>query len=183
MKNLRSVVVPTLPGIGSQKDGQPVPLSNFVLESNNDSPQPAQMNAPWRFSSLSGLVKARSVPCWRSTLYCKGSSDWRHSLSLRGVWFQWKVPKEHGDEARRQMGMIAQEVEKVIPEWVLTDKDGYRYLSTNGFPALAVEAMREMKNENDTLKAHVSDLEKRLARLESALSEKHATAKKSAKGE
>lgn len=93
-------------------------------------------------------------------------------LSLRGVWFQWKEPKEHGDEARRQMGMIAQEVEKVLPEWVIKDNEGYRYLNTTGFPALAVEAMREMKTENDALKSKVSALEDRLARLEKALDNK-----------
>lgn len=86
-------------------------------------------------------------------------------LSLRGVWFQWNDPAKHGDESRRQMGMIAQEVEKVLPEWVMQDKDGYRYLNTNGFPALAVEAMREMKNENDALKNRVSSLESELVEL------------------
>jgi len=97
-------------------------------------------------------------------------------LSLRGVWFNWKDPKSHGDEARRQMGFIAQEVERVLPEWVMKDKDGYRYLSTNGFPALATEAIRELKTENDALKSKVSTLERRLARLEAALAGSNAPA-------
>jgi len=114
---------------------------------------------------------------------CTGcSSDARHKrdivtftgaldrlLALRGVWFRWKEPREHGDESRRQMGMIAQEVEKVLPEWVMKDKDGYRYLNTTGFPALAVEAMRELKSENDELKAKLVTMESRLAQLEAAL--------------
>ena len=59
-----------------------MPLSNLVAESNSGSPQPAQTKDPVRFSSFSGLVKARSVLCLRSTLYCSGSSCWRHSSSL-----------------------------------------------------------------------------------------------------
>ena len=67
MKKLRSVVVPTPSSFGAQKLGQPVPLSNLVPASNSGWPQPAQTKVPARFSAFSGLVPARSVPCWRST--------------------------------------------------------------------------------------------------------------------
>jgi hypothetical protein len=67
MKWLLSVEVPTAPGIGAQKDGQPEPLSYFVPDSNKGSPQPAQRKVPARFSLLSGLVKGRSVPWSRNT--------------------------------------------------------------------------------------------------------------------
>ena len=56
------------PGMVVKKLGQPVPLSNFISEVNSGRPQPAQTNTPARFSSLSGLVPARSVPSSRSTL-------------------------------------------------------------------------------------------------------------------
>src|SRR5439155_1094207 len=47
---LRSVTVSIAPGMGSLKLGQPVPLSNLTLPSNNGVPQPAQENVPGRFS-------------------------------------------------------------------------------------------------------------------------------------
>ena len=41
---------PTAFGSGAQKLGQPVPLSNFVVEENRSDPQPAQANTPLRSS-------------------------------------------------------------------------------------------------------------------------------------
>ncbi|MNC88828.1 hypothetical protein D3C83_46910 [compost metagenome] len=51
-----------------KKLGHPVPLSNFMSDVNNGRSQPAQANTPGRFSLLSGLLPARSVPSSRSTL-------------------------------------------------------------------------------------------------------------------
>src|SRR4051812_19083340 len=81
MKKLVSLEVPTASPSGCQKLGQPVPLSNFVTEENSGSAQPAQAKVPLRFSRLSGLEPARSVPCWRSTLYCAELRMRRHSAS------------------------------------------------------------------------------------------------------
>src|SRR5262249_59553400 len=67
---------------GCQKLGQPVPLSYFVSEENSGRSQPAQAKVPLRFSRLSGLVPARSVPCRRSTSYCADVRCVRHSASL-----------------------------------------------------------------------------------------------------
>ena len=46
-------------GSGSQKLGQPVPLSYLALELNRGSLQPAQTKVPARFSLLRGLLKGR----------------------------------------------------------------------------------------------------------------------------
>ena len=50
------------------------------------------------------------------------------------------------------MGLIAQEVEEVFPEWTDTDPSGYKNLTVRGFEALAVEAFKELKAENEALK-------------------------------
>ena len=39
--------------------------------------------------------------------------------------------------------MIAQEVEKVFPDWVETAPNGMKRLSIHGFEALTVEALRD----------------------------------------
>jgi hypothetical protein len=75
---------------------------------------------------------------------------------LHGVSFEWK------DDSRGkgpQMGFIAQDYEKVFPQWVVTDSEGYKAISTSGLQALTVESIRALKAENDLLKQRVAALE------------------------
>ena len=67
------------------------------------------------------------------------------------------------------MGLIAQEVEKVIPELVRTDKEGYKAVSYEKLTAVLVEAVKEQQKQNDQLKARVGALE---AKLERAMAQK-----------
>src|ERR1700675_3652976 len=83
MPRLLSVVVPTALGSGAKKLGQPVPLSNFVDDSNSEKPQAAQAYMPARCSLLSGLVPARSVPCLRMTEKVSAGNFFFHSSSYR----------------------------------------------------------------------------------------------------
>jgi hypothetical protein len=90
-------------------------------------------------------------------------------LRLRGVTYQWKEPDKHANMTGPQLGMIAQEVEKVLPQWVVADPEGNKGLTYRGFEALVVEAVRELSHENEELKAKNSELEARLAALEARL--------------
>src|SRR5450631_2889654 len=83
MPRLLSVVVTTALGSGAKKLGQPVPLSNFVDDSNSGEPQAAQAYMPARYSLLSGLVPARSVPCLRMTEKVSEGNSFFHSSSER----------------------------------------------------------------------------------------------------
>ena len=87
-------------------------------------------------------------------------------LALRGVEFEWNEPERAVLLPGTQIGMIAQEVETVFPQWVGMDRQGYKDLTIRGFEALAVEAMRELKAENEALKNRLSELEKRILLLE-----------------
>jgi hypothetical protein len=87
-------------------------------------------------------------------------------LNLQGVSFEWQDPTKHGNLTGTQIGMIAQDVEQVFPEWVDTGTNGYKTLTFRGFEALTVEAFRELQAENDQLKATCRSLEARLAALE-----------------
>ncbi len=58
----------------------------------------------------------------------------------------------------QQIGLIAQEVEGVFPEWVGEDEDGTKYVTERGTTALFVEALREMRAETDSLKKEVAEL-------------------------
>jgi hypothetical protein len=83
-------------------------------------------------------------------------------LRLHGIAFEWKEPEKKGNLAGIQMGMIAQEVEKVFPEWVGTNSEGYKMLTYRGFEPLVVEAIRELKAENEMLKSKLEALESKL---------------------
>jgi cytoskeletal protein CcmA (bactofilin family) len=76
-------------------------------------------------------------------------------LRLSGVTFQWKDPEKMGGDRGPQMGMIAQDVEKIFPQWVTAGPDGFKRLGTPGFEALVIEAIRELKTHVDRLSAQV----------------------------
>jgi hypothetical protein len=80
-------------------------------------------------------------------------------LKLRGVTFEWVDPAEHGNHQGMQRGFIAQEVEKVLPEWVGVDAKGFKTLSMTGIEPMLVESIRTLKAENAGLRARVDALE------------------------
>jgi hypothetical protein len=81
-------------------------------------------------------------------------------LQLRGVSFEWKEPEKQGNLVGQQMGLVAQEVEEVFPEWVDTDTSGYKILSVRGFEALTIEAFKELKADNEALRSRIEALER-----------------------
>ncbi|HNO25070.1 MAG TPA: tail fiber domain-containing protein, partial [Leptospiraceae bacterium] len=93
-------------------------------------------------------------------------------LNLRPVSFEWKENKE-GKTAGRHIGFIAQEVEKIFPEWVSTMSDGNKWMTPEGMNAVLVQSIREMKSlydheksENAKLKQKLLSVEERLSALE-----------------
>lgn len=72
-------------------------------------------------------------------------------LELQGVTFEYNadIPKGYGTPGRRT-GFVAQQVETVFPEWVSVDANGYRLVAPNGFEALTVEALRELRAREDS---------------------------------
>jgi hypothetical protein len=86
-------------------------------------------------------------------------------MSLNGVFYSWKTEKfkDMNFSKDRQLGFIAQEVEKVVPELVYTDSKGYKSMSYNKLTAVIVEAMKEMKKVSDR---KIASLEKKNQFLE-----------------
>jgi hypothetical protein len=79
-------------------------------------------------------------------------------MGLQAVTFEWK----HRDDGKRQIGLIAQDVEEVFPEVVTTPDDGAceKGLLTTGLDAVLVEAIKELKAENESLKDRIEALER-----------------------
>jgi len=68
---------------------------------------------------------------------------------LRGVTF---TRNDHKDTERRHVGVIAQEVEAVLPEAVSDGEDGIKNVAYGNMVGLLIEAVKELKAEIDELK-------------------------------
>jgi hypothetical protein len=63
-------------------------------------------------------------------------------IAMRGVTFNWK----DSSMPKRMMGMIAQEVQKVVPELVFqNEKDGYYGINYGESAGLLIEAIKEQQ--------------------------------------
>jgi hypothetical protein len=80
-------------------------------------------------------------------------------LKLQGVNFEWIEPEKHDNATGKQVGFIAQDVEKVFPTWVKTDADGFKALTVAQIEGLEVESIRTLKLQNDLLAERVKELE------------------------
>ncbi|MCC5930644.1 MAG: tail fiber domain-containing protein [Cyclobacteriaceae bacterium] len=89
-------------------------------------------------------------------------------LSLRGVTYQWIDPASQGNMDGVYTGFIAQEVEKVFPEWIGEDANGMKTLTVIGFEGIVVEALRELREEKDK---EIDKLKEEIARLNVSNSE------------
>jgi hypothetical protein len=81
---------------------------------------------------------------------------------MQGVRFEWRSEefKDKQFEKGSQVGLIAQDVEPVIPEIVKTDKDGYKAISYDKLTAVLVEAIKEQNQKIKELEAKINKIEK-----------------------
>jgi trimeric autotransporter adhesin len=87
-------------------------------------------------------------------------------MKLQGVTYYWKV-KEFPDRYfndRKQIGIIAQEIEKVYPELVQTDKDGYKSVDYSKLTPILLEAIKDQQKEIDSLNARMKKIEELLTK-------------------
>jgi hypothetical protein len=96
-------------------------------------------------------------------------------LKLKGHAYTYK--SEFVEDGRAlpgtQIGLVAQEVETVFPDWVTIGADGLKQVTERSTTALMVEALRDLRAEKDaeiaTKDAQIATLEQRLARIEALL--------------
>ncbi len=89
---------------------------------------------------------------------------------LRGVAYDWRDDvREARHSPGPQIGVLAQDVEAVFPELVGTDSRGYKFVRYQKLVAPLIEAVKELKGQNDTLKAENVAIERRLEALERRL--------------
>ena len=87
--------------------------------------------------------------------------------ALQPVHYFWRArefPDRHFGSSQAA-GLIAQDVEQVLPELVETDSDGYKAVNYSKLPLLTIQAMKELHAENEGLKARISELERLMKQL------------------
>ena len=84
---------------------------------------------------------------------------------ISGVEFDWKPLTEeerktiHGFEGH-DVGVIAQEIEEVLPEVVTERDNGYKAVKYEKIVPLLIEGIKELKSENNTLRKELEDIKK-----------------------
>lgn len=90
---------------------------------------------------------------------------------LRPVNYFWRAD-EFTDQKfgnKQSFGLIAQEVEVLFPELVSTDEKGYKAINYSKLPLLTIQAVKELKAENDVLRQQVEKQNKQFATLQQQL--------------
>lgn len=110
-------------------------------------------------------------------------------MKMQGVTFDWKTEEfpGRGFTAKHQIGLVAQEVEKILPEVVNTDSKGYKAISYDKLVPVLIEAVKEQQKkildqqeafhktmsdkeaEIDLLKKTVMDISNRLSAIENSV--------------
>lgn len=86
------------------------------------------------------------------------SIDGELALKLKPITYTWNAKgKEKGGNNKLQYGFIAQEVEKIMPDAVFTDKEGYKSVNYLEFiPVLT----QKIKDQDETIKKLLERVEK-----------------------
>ena len=97
--------------------------------------------------------------------YTKGLNE---ILALQPVRYIYKKdnPKQLNSDIE-QVGFVAQEVQKIFPEAVSVGEDGFLDFNIHPINIAFVNAIKELKTENEQLKSKLNNLESRLAEMES----------------
>lgn len=124
-----------------------------------------------------------SDPCLKHDIQpLQGTLD--RLLQLRGYSFEYNedVVADGRCLPGTQVGLMADDVEAVFPDWVSVDSNGLRMVTERATTALMVEALRELRAEKDAeaaeLQADNAELKARLEKIEALLAAQAANAAK-----
>lgn len=90
---------------------------------------------------------------------------------VNGVYYYWRREqfKEKEFLPNKQIGVIAQEIEKVFPELVITDPNGYKSVDYPKLSPILLQAIKEQQVLIDSLRQHDLHQDLQLQQLKSAL--------------
>ncbi|MBI2542841.1 MAG: tail fiber domain-containing protein [Candidatus Aenigmarchaeota archaeon] len=82
--------------------------------------------------------------------------------NIDGVYFRWNKNNRFNKSGKKEIGVIAQDVEKEFPELVSKGSDGYRMVDYSKLSAVLLQAVKDQQKQIENLKSKISKLESRL---------------------
>ena len=129
-----------------------------------------------------GVLTATTCNCPSDRRFKRNIADLPNALEtisrLRGVHFDWRCDafSDRGFDEKRQIGLIAQETLEVVPEVVRLGPDGYYAVDYARLTPVLVEAVKDLKAQNELLSSQnaalhrtVEDMAQQLAKIEARL--------------
>jgi|GEM_PF-5950494 len=99
-------------------------------------------------------------------------------LQLQGVTYEWNDTVTGYDRpSGKHYGILAQDIQKVFPQLVTTDEQGYLMTSYGTFDPLILEGIRAVDQNMRTLEEGTEELFRRLERIENRLVRKRSVKK------
>ncbi len=145
--------------------------SSFIIRYSGSFMDVMSLNGEGNVT-FAGCVTASNLSCPSDIRYKKNIQPLSNSLQsiqkMQGVRYDWKKDEfpEKNFSQQSQIGFIAQEIESVFPEMVLTDEKGYKSVDYARLTPVLVEAIKELSQKN-------KNLESRLEKIEALLSAKN----------
>ncbi|RYE19686.1 MAG: hypothetical protein EOP51_19400 [Sphingobacteriales bacterium] len=101
-------------------------------------------------------------------------SSLQNILKINGVQYDWKQDEfpEQNFSDKKQLGFIAQDLEKIYPEMVFTDSKGYKSVDYARLTPVLVEAVKELSVKNDNQQAQIDELKKEMLELKQLMKER-----------
>lgn len=117
------------------------------------------------WADANGVLRRASSDRRLKTNITNMSSTLEKVLSLNGYKYDWK---ENQNAEKKDIGLIAQEVEEVFPELVFTNEvDGFKGINYSRFSAVFVEAIKEQQLLINEQNAKIKNLENVINKLNS----------------
>jgi hypothetical protein len=90
-------------------------------------------------------------------------------LNLNGVNYEWRKTEfpEINFDSGQQIGLIAQDVEKIFPALVRTDNNGYKAVSYEKLSVVLLEGMKEQQRQIESYKSKIEALQEKVGQIES----------------
>lgn len=114
---------------------------------------------------VAGTIKASAIDYNSDTRLKQNIAEIQSAAEilskLRPVSYFWNdMGKKKGGNAQLQYGLIAQEVEKVLPNIVNTDSEGYKSVNYNELIPLLLKNVNEQDKKIQELQKEIQDLKK-----------------------
>lgn len=155
----------TPPHLGFHWGG--VVASNIAIEADGTIAirnNPGNAYEKFRCSTIksNGIIEPSDVRLKKDITPIAGALE--KIKAMRGVTYMWRkdIPANNGLEERLQYGVIAQELEKIIPELVHTDSEGWKSVEYSHLTPLLIEALKE---QQATIEKQQAELNKQQEQL------------------